>query len=95
MSRVRPRSMDRSFTRPTTAADRETVRPLPLRSRPRPDCPADRPDRLSECCGRPEAVFEVQSAQFKPKAGADLARLARHHEKNRHYRSYTHRSSSS
>ncbi|CAA7029270.1 unnamed protein product [Microthlaspi erraticum] len=42
---------------------------------PRPDCPADRPDRPSERRGRPEAVFEAQSAQFKPKAGADLARL--------------------
>ncbi|CAA7046869.1 unnamed protein product [Microthlaspi erraticum] len=41
----------------------------------RPDCPADRPDRPSERRGRPEAVFEAQSAQFKPKAGADLARL--------------------
>ncbi|CAA7045141.1 unnamed protein product [Microthlaspi erraticum] len=44
-------------------------------TRPRPDCPADRPDRPSERRGRPEAVFEAQSAQFKPKAGADLARL--------------------
>ncbi|CAA7013700.1 unnamed protein product [Microthlaspi erraticum] len=34
-----------------------------------------RPDRPSERRGRPEAVFEAQSAQFKPKAGADLARL--------------------
>ncbi|CAA7035538.1 unnamed protein product [Microthlaspi erraticum] len=34
-------------------------------------CPADRPDRPSERRGRPEAVFEAQSAQFKPKAGAD------------------------
>ncbi|CAA7041289.1 unnamed protein product [Microthlaspi erraticum] len=32
--------------------------------------------RPSERRGRPEAVFEAQSAQFKPKAGADLARLA-------------------
>ncbi|CAA7039928.1 unnamed protein product [Microthlaspi erraticum] len=47
----------------------------------RPDCPADRPDRPSERRGRPEAVFEAQSAQFKPKAGADLARLGFFHIK--------------
>ncbi|CAA7034276.1 unnamed protein product [Microthlaspi erraticum] len=38
--------------------------------------------RPSERRGRPEAVFEAQSAQFKPKAGADLARLGRN-EKER------------
>ncbi|CAA7020272.1 unnamed protein product [Microthlaspi erraticum] len=63
------------FIRPTTPADREIIRPRPFRLGPRPDCPADRPDRPSERRGRPEAVFEAQSAQFKPKAGADLARL--------------------
>ncbi|CAA7052547.1 unnamed protein product [Microthlaspi erraticum] len=52
------------------------IRPArPFRLGQRPDCPADRPDRPSERRGRPEAVFEAQSAQFKPKAGADLARL--------------------
>ncbi|CAA7015295.1 unnamed protein product [Microthlaspi erraticum] len=40
-----------------------------------------RPDRPSERRGRPEAVFEAQSAQFKPKAGADLARLGFFHIK--------------
>ncbi|CAA7050045.1 unnamed protein product [Microthlaspi erraticum] len=59
---------------PTTPADHETIRPRPFRLG-QPDCPADRPDRPSERRGRPEAVFEAQSAQFKPKAGADLARL--------------------
>ncbi|CAA7059719.1 unnamed protein product [Microthlaspi erraticum] len=62
-SSVRPR-------RPTMKHPATTVP-----TRPRPDCPADRPDRPSERRGRPEAVFEAQSAQFKPKAGADLARL--------------------
>ncbi|CAA7017927.1 unnamed protein product [Microthlaspi erraticum] len=72
-SRVRPRNH-----RPISS-----VRPQPAdrnsghdrSDHPRPDCPADRPDRPSERRGRPEAVFEAQSAQFKPKAGADLARL--------------------
>ncbi|CAA7059149.1 unnamed protein product [Microthlaspi erraticum] len=57
-------------SRPTVKSSGPTVP-----TRPRPDCPADRPDRPSERRGRPEAVFEAQSAQFKPKAGADLARL--------------------
>ncbi|CAA7029399.1 unnamed protein product [Microthlaspi erraticum] len=62
-SHVRPRNHRPNSIRPTTPADRSD----------RPD-PADR--RPSERRGRPEAVFEAQSAQFKPKAGADLARLA-------------------
>ncbi|CAA7052889.1 unnamed protein product [Microthlaspi erraticum] len=60
---------------PDHAGRRHNIRPRPFRLGQRPDCPADRPDRPSERRGRPEAVFEAQSAQFKPKAGADLARL--------------------
>ncbi|CAA7020248.1 unnamed protein product [Microthlaspi erraticum] len=74
-SHVRPRNhrpnLIRRPSRPTMKHPATTVP-----TRPRPDCPADRPDRPSERRGRPEAVFEAQSAQFKPKAGADLARLA-------------------
>ncbi|CAA7021320.1 unnamed protein product [Microthlaspi erraticum] len=73
-SHVRPRNHRPNLLRPTTPADRETSGPdrsdsattrLSGRSSRRP----------SERRGRPEAVFEAQSAQFKPKAGADLARL--------------------
>ncbi|CAA7013695.1 unnamed protein product [Microthlaspi erraticum] len=67
----------RDFHRPIHPSDQPpTNHPATtVPTRPRPDCPADRPDRPSERRGRPEAVFEAQSAQFKPKAGADLARL--------------------
>ncbi|CAA7049044.1 unnamed protein product [Microthlaspi erraticum] len=58
------------FTRPTTRPT-EKSSGHDRSDTPRPDCPADRPDRPSERRGRPEAVFEAQSAQFKPKAGAD------------------------
>ncbi|CAA7045166.1 unnamed protein product [Microthlaspi erraticum] len=74
-SHVRPRNHRPNLIRPTTPADRNHPATT-VPTRPRPDCPADRPDRPSERRGRPEAVFEAQSAQFKPKAGADLARLA-------------------
>ncbi|CAA7045146.1 unnamed protein product [Microthlaspi erraticum] len=62
------------FIRPTKPADRETSGPtVPTRPKTRL---SGRPSRRpSERRGRPEAVFEAQSAQFKPKAGADLARL--------------------
>ncbi|CAA7015014.1 unnamed protein product [Microthlaspi erraticum] len=61
--------------RPTKPADRESIRPRPFRlSQTRLSGRSSR--RPSERRGRPEAVFEAQSAQFKPKAGADLARLA-------------------
>ncbi|CAA7039479.1 unnamed protein product [Microthlaspi erraticum] len=73
-SHVRPRN-HRPNSSADQPADREIIRPRPFRLGQRPDCPADRPDRPSERRGRPEAVFEAQSAQFKPKAGADLARL--------------------
>ncbi|CAA7043692.1 unnamed protein product [Microthlaspi erraticum] len=67
------RNIGQSFIRPTTAADHETSghdrSDVPIATTTR--CPADRPDRPSERRGRPEAVFEAQSAQFKPKAGAD------------------------
>ncbi|CAA7058119.1 unnamed protein product [Microthlaspi erraticum] len=59
--------------RPSRPTMKHPARPFRLGQRP--DCPADRPARPSERRGRPEAVFEAQSAQFKPKAGADLARL--------------------
>ncbi|CAA7020486.1 unnamed protein product [Microthlaspi erraticum] len=60
--------------RPTTPADRHNIRPD--RSDSAKTRLSGRPSRRpSERRGRPEAVFEAQSAQFKPKAGADLARL--------------------
>ncbi|CAA7027488.1 unnamed protein product [Microthlaspi erraticum] len=69
--RVRPRNIGQILIRPTTTADRETS------GHDRSDSTNDPiSDRPSERRGRPEAVFEAQSAQFKPKAGADLARLA-------------------
>ncbi|CAA7043965.1 unnamed protein product [Microthlaspi erraticum] len=70
--KLRPRPAEKHrpiLHRPTTAADRNSGHDRS--DHPRPDCPADRPDRPSERRGRPEAVFEAQSAQFKPKAGAD------------------------
>ncbi|CAA7030086.1 unnamed protein product [Microthlaspi erraticum] len=77
-SHVRPRN-HRPNLYPRPVADH--IRPTadrPIRSTT-PDSTRDsdsgRPDRPSERRGRPEAVFEAQSAQFKPKAGADLARL--------------------
>ncbi|CAA7040832.1 unnamed protein product [Microthlaspi erraticum] len=57
-------------SRPTVKSSGPTV---PTRPKTRL---SGRPSRRpSERRGRPEAVFEAQSAQFKPKAGADLARL--------------------
>ncbi|CAA7059541.1 unnamed protein product [Microthlaspi erraticum] len=55
--------------RPTVKSSGTTVPTRPTRLSGRPS------RRPSERRGRPEAVFEAQSAQFKPKAGADLARL--------------------
>ncbi|CAA7045476.1 unnamed protein product [Microthlaspi erraticum] len=73
-SHVRPRNhRPNLIRRPRRPTMKHPARPFRLGQRP--DCPADRPDRPSERRGRPEAVFEAQSAQFKPKAGADLARL--------------------
>ncbi|CAA7034292.1 unnamed protein product [Microthlaspi erraticum] len=66
---VRPRTIGQIPIRPTTPADRHNIRPRPFRLDQDPTV------RPSERRGRPEAVFEAQSAQFKPKAGADLARL--------------------
>ncbi|CAA7014774.1 unnamed protein product [Microthlaspi erraticum] len=44
-----------------------TIRPTPtVPTRPRPDCPADRPARPSQRRGRPEALFEAQTYVFKP-----------------------------
>ncbi|CAA7040848.1 unnamed protein product [Microthlaspi erraticum] len=73
-SHVRPRNHRPNLLRPTSRPTVKSSGPT-VPTRPRPDCPADRPARPSERRGRPEAVFEAQSAQFKPKAGADLARL--------------------
>ncbi|CAA7045997.1 unnamed protein product [Microthlaspi erraticum] len=73
MPRVRPKTIGQ-FLSADHAGRRHNIRPdrsdsaktrLSGRSSRRP----------SERRGRPEAVFEAQSAQFKPKAGADLARL--------------------
>ncbi|CAA7018935.1 unnamed protein product [Microthlaspi erraticum] len=72
-SHVRPRNhRPNPSVRPPT--DHETSGPtVPTRPKTRL---SGRPSRRpSERRGRPEAVFEAQSAQFKPKAGADLARL--------------------
>ncbi|CAA7016511.1 unnamed protein product [Microthlaspi erraticum] len=75
------KNVPRPAEKPSAKSSPPTSRPTmkhparPFRLGQRPDCPADRPDRPSERRGRPEAVFEAQSAQFKPKAGADLARL--------------------
>ncbi|CAA7033503.1 unnamed protein product [Microthlaspi erraticum] len=51
------------------------IRPRPFRPRPKTRLSGRPSRRPSERRGRPEAVFEAQSAQFKPKAGAALARL--------------------
>ncbi|CAA7052539.1 unnamed protein product [Microthlaspi erraticum] len=60
------------FIRPTTPADRESIRPRPFRLATT-RCPADRPDRPSQRRGRPEARFEAQTYVFKP--GLTLSRL--------------------
>ncbi|CAA7056591.1 unnamed protein product [Microthlaspi erraticum] len=55
-------------------AGRPRIHPTPtVPTRPRPDCPADRPARPSQRRGRPEALFEAQTYVFKP--GLTLSRL--------------------
>ncbi|CAA7046034.1 unnamed protein product [Microthlaspi erraticum] len=73
-SHVRPRNHRPNLHPPTS---RPTVNPSgPDRSDSATTRLSGRSSRRpSERRGRPEAVFEAQSAQFKPKAGADLARL--------------------
>ncbi|CAA7027629.1 unnamed protein product [Microthlaspi erraticum] len=59
---------------PLDHAGRPQIRPTPtVPTRPRSDCPADRPDRPSQRRGRPEALFEAQTYVFKP--GLTLSRL--------------------
>ncbi|CAA7043695.1 unnamed protein product [Microthlaspi erraticum] len=70
-SHVRPETIGQSSSADHAADTKHPATTVPTPIAPRPDCPADRPDRPSERRGRPEAVFEAQSAQFKPKAGAD------------------------
>ncbi|CAA7056596.1 unnamed protein product [Microthlaspi erraticum] len=58
-----------NLIRSTTPADRESIRPT-VPTRPRPDCPADRPARPSQRRGRPEALFEAHlcfQARLNPK----------------------------
>ncbi|CAA7043959.1 unnamed protein product [Microthlaspi erraticum] len=60
-SRVRPKISSAKFQ----PADRQHPTPT-VPTRPRPDCPADRPARPSQRRGRPEALFEAQTYVFKP-----------------------------
>ncbi|CAA7024886.1 unnamed protein product [Microthlaspi erraticum] len=68
------REFHRPNLNPLDHAGRPRIRPTPtVPTRPRSDCPADRPDRPSQRRGRPEALFEAQTYVFKP--GLTLSRL--------------------
>ncbi|CAA7052832.1 unnamed protein product [Microthlaspi erraticum] len=64
-----PRPAENSSAKSQSARPRRPtrIRPTPtVPTRPRPDCPADRPARPSQRRGRPEALFEAQTYVFKP-----------------------------